>query len=119
MAAAQHQGDTQLTKTGYVIGSPKYMAPEQILGKKVDQRADVYALGVIAYEMLTGVPPYSRGDHMSVMYQHVQGKARTPKDLNAALPEGLSEIIMQAMSVDKTKRFQTMDELKAALSPFR
>ena len=76
VAAAQREGDTQLTKTGYVIGSPKYMAPEQILGKKVDERADIYALGVMLYEMLTGVPPYSRGDHMSVMYQHVQGKAR-------------------------------------------
>ena len=76
VAAAQREGDTQLTKTGYVIGSPKYMAPEQILGKKVDERADIYALGVILYEMVTGVPPYSRGDHMSVMYQHVQGKAR-------------------------------------------
>lgn len=118
VAAAHREGDTQLTKTGYVIGSPKYMAPEQILGKKVDQRADVYALGVILYEMLTGVPPYSRGDHMSVMYQHVQGKARTPRDLNPALPDGLSEVVMQAMAVDKTKRFQTMDELKAALSRF-
>ncbi len=118
VAAAQREGDTQLTKTGYVIGSPKYMAPEQILGKKVDQRADVYALGVILYEMLTGVPPYSRGDHMSVMYQHVQGKARTPKDQNPALPEGLSEAVMQAMAVDKTKRFQTMDEFKGTLSRF-
>ncbi|HMI74998.1 MAG TPA: HEAT repeat domain-containing protein, partial [Steroidobacteraceae bacterium] len=71
VAAAQTQGDTQLTKTGYVIGSPKYMAPEQILGKKVDERADIYSLGVIMYEMFAGVPPYSRGDHMSVMYQHV------------------------------------------------
>ena len=76
VAAAHREGDTQLTKTGYVIGSPKYMAPEQILGRKVDERADVYAVGVILYEMFTGVPPYSRGDHMAVMYQHVQGKAR-------------------------------------------
>ena len=75
VAAAAKSGDTQLTKTGYVIGSPKYMAPEQILGKKVDERADIYSLGVIMYEMLAGNPPYSRGDHMSVMYQHVQGKA--------------------------------------------
>ena len=51
---AAKRGDTQLTKTGYVIGSPKYMAPEQILGKKVDERADIYSLGVIMYEMMTG-----------------------------------------------------------------
>jgi serine/threonine-protein kinase len=119
VAAAQREGDTQLTKTGYVIGSPKYMAPEQILGKKVDQRADIYALGVILYEMVTGVPPYSRGDHMSVMYQHVQGKARTPQDVNPNLPPGLSDLVMKAMAVDKTKRFQTMDELRLALERFR
>jgi eukaryotic-like serine/threonine-protein kinase len=115
VAAAQREGDTQLTKTGYVIGSPKYMAPEQILGKKVDARADIYAVGVILYEMLTGVPPYSRGDHMAVMYQHVQGKARVAKEVNTALPPSLSDVIMKAMAVDKTKRYQTMDELRAAL----
>ena len=119
VAAAQREGDTQLTKTGYVIGSPKYMAPEQILGKKVDERADIYALGVMLYEMTTGVPPYSRGDHMSVMYQHVQGKARVPQDLNPNLPPGLSDLVMKAMAVDKNKRFQTMDELRAALERFR
>jgi len=119
VAAAQREGDTQLTKTGYVIGSPKYMAPEQILGKKVDERADIYALGVMLYEMVTGVPPYSRGDHMSVMYQHVQGKARIPQDLNPNLPPGLSELVTKAMAVDKNKRFQTMDELRVALERFR
>ena len=119
VAAAQREGDTQLTKTGYVIGSPKYMAPEQILGKKVDQRADVYALGVILYEIMTGVPPYARGDHMSVMYQHVQGKARPPREINPALPPGLPEVIMQAMSVDKDKRYQTMPDLRAALEKYR
>jgi eukaryotic-like serine/threonine-protein kinase len=119
VAAAQHQGDTQLTKTGYVIGSPKYMAPEQILGKKVDERADVYSLGVILYEMLTGEPPYHRGDHMAVMYQHVQGKARPPIEANPAIPPGLSEIVVKAMSVDKARRFQTMDELRAALEKYQ
>src|SRR6267154_542906 len=119
VAAAQREGDTQLTKTGYVIGSPKYMAPEQILGKKVDERADIYAIGVMLYEMLTGQPPYSRGDHMSVMYQHVQGKARVPQELNPALPPGFSDLVMKAMSVDKTKRFQTMVELSAALERFK
>jgi len=119
VAAAQREGDTQLTKTGYVIGSPKYMAPEQILGKKVDERADIYALGVILYEITTGVPPYSRGDHMSVMYQHVQGKARAPKDVNPGMPPELSDLVVRAMAVDKTKRFQSMEELRLALEKFR
>jgi serine/threonine-protein kinase len=118
VAAAQREGDTQLTKTGYVIGSPKYMAPEQILGKKVDERADIYAVGVILYEMLTGVPPYSRGDHMSVMYQHVQGKARPPQEANPNLAPGLGELITKAMAVDKTRRFQTMDEFRGALERY-
>ncbi len=118
VAAAHREGDTQLTKTGYVIGSPKYMAPEQILGKKVDERADIYALGVMLYETVTGVPPYSRGDHMSVMYQHVQGKARVAQELNPNLPPGLSDLVMKSMAVDKNKRFQSMDELRLALEKF-
>ena len=118
VAAAHREGDTALTKTGYVIGSPKYMAPEQILGKKVDERADVYAIGVMLYEMLTGVPPYTRGDHMAVMYQHVQGRARPPREINPALTPELNELIVRAMAVDKTKRFQNMEELRTALQRF-
>ena len=118
VAAAQREGDTQLTKTGYVIGSPKYMAPEQILGRKVDERADVYALGVMMYEMLTGIPPYSRGDHMAVMYQHVQGKARAPQEINPTLSANLAEVVVKAMAVDKAKRFQTMEEYRGALERF-
>jgi len=116
VAAAASSGDTQLTKTGYVIGSPKYMAPEQILGKKVDQTADVYSIGVIMYEMVTGIPPYSRGDHMSVMYQHVQGKAKHCQEINPDLPDEYAELIVKAMSVDKSKRHQSMDELTEALN---
>jgi len=116
VAAIRTGGDTQLTKTGYVIGSPKYMAPEQILGKKVDEQADIYSLGVIAYEMLTGVPPYTRGDHMSVMYQHVQGKAASVHEVNKDVPIELSDLIGRIMSVDKTKRPKSMDEVQRALA---
>ncbi len=115
VAAAASSGDTQLTKTGYVVGSPKYMAPEQILGKKVDETADVYSIGVIMYEMTTGVPPYSRGDHMSVMYQHVQGKAKLCQEINPEIPDEYAAVIAKAMSVDKTKRYQSMDALTEAL----
>ncbi len=115
VAAAASSGDTQLTKTGYVIGSPKYMAPEQILGKKVDVTADVYSVGVIMYEMATGIPPYSRGDHMSVMYQHVQGKAKHCQEINENISDEFAALIVKAMSVDKSKRYQSMDELTEAL----
>ncbi len=119
VAAAASSGDTQLTKTGYVIGSPKYMAPEQILGKKVDETADIYSIGVIMYEMVTGIPPYSRGDHMSVMYQHVQGKAKPCQEINPGIPDEFAAIINKAMSVDKTKRYQSMAELTDALDSVR
>jgi HEAT repeat protein/tRNA A-37 threonylcarbamoyl transferase component Bud32 len=115
VAAAASSGDTQLTKTGYVIGSPKYMAPEQILGKKVDVRADIYSLGVIVYEMLTGQPPYSKGDHMAVMYQHVQGKCQPCEELNPDIPPPLASIVGKAMAVDKMQRFASMDEICEAL----
>ena len=116
VAAAASSGDTQLTKTGYVIGSPKYMAPEQILGKKVDETADIYSVGVIMYEMVTGVPPYSRGDHMSVMYQHVQGKAKRCQEIYPDVPDDYASVIAKSMSVDKTKRYNSMDQLIEALS---
>jgi serine/threonine-protein kinase len=115
VAAAATSGDTQLTKTGYVIGSPKYMAPEQILGKKVDHRADIYSVGVILYEMLTGTPPYTKGDHMAVMYQHVQGKAKPCEEVNRDIPPALAAIVRKAMEVDKLKRYASMDELRIAL----
>jgi serine/threonine-protein kinase len=116
VAAVASHADTQLTKTGYVIGSPKYMAPEQILGKKVDHRADIYSLGVIMYEMLAGVPPYSKGDHMSVMYQHVQGKCKPCEEINPEIPPPLAAVVRKAMEIDKTKRYESMDELRAAVT---
>lgn len=115
VAAAASSGDTQLTKTGYVIGSPKYMAPEQILGKKVEETADIYSLGVILYEMITGSPPYTRGDHMSVMYQHVQGKAAQCQELNDKIPDDLAGLVSKLMTVDKDGRPQSMIDVRESL----
>jgi serine/threonine-protein kinase len=115
VASAAGASDTQLTKTGYVIGSPKYMAPEQILGKQVDHRSDIYSLGVMFYEMLTGTPPYTKGDHMAVMYQHVQGKRARCDELNPNIPKELAEVVHKAMEVDKTKRFETMNDTRRAI----
>ena len=115
VAAAQREGDAQLTKTGYVIGSPKYMAPEQILGKPIDPRADIYSTGVVLYEMLTGVAPYTQGDHMAIMYQHVQGKARPADEVNPKISKALTAVILRAMAVDKLRRYQSMEELSLDL----
>lgn len=112
VAAAQSANESaDLTKTGYVIGSPKYMAPEQILGKKVSERSDIYSTGVIMYEMLTGRPPYTKGDHMSVMYQHVQGGAPEPKEVNPDIPEELNAVVVKSMSLVSEQRYESMDQL--------
>ena len=82
----------------------------------MDETADIYSVGVLMYEMTTGIPPYSRGDHMSVMYQHVQGKAQQCQEVNPEIPDDYASVIGKAMSVDKSKRYQSMDELYDALS---
>ena len=115
VAAATQSTDTKLTKTGLLVGTPTYMAPEQVLGKDVDARTDIYSLGTIMYEMLTGRPPYSGKDSMSIMYQHVQGKATKVLEKNEKVTEELSDIVSKAMSVKPDHRFQTMAEFMNAL----
>ena len=117
VAAAQREGDTQLTKTGYVIGSPKYMAPEQILGKKVDERADIYARR--RHPVRDGhrrAALLARRSHVG----HVPARAGQGAQPAGSEPEPAARAVAtsscKAMAVDKTKRFQTMDELRAALS---
>ncbi len=116
VAAATQSTDTKLTKTGLLVGTPTYMAPEQVLGKEVDERTDIYSLGAIMYEMLTGRPPYSGKDSMSIMYQHVQGKAARVNEKNEEVSQELSDLVSKSMSVKPEHRFQTMTEVKNALS---
>ncbi len=115
VAAATQSTDTKLTKTGLLVGTPTYMAPEQVLGKDVDERTDIYSLGAIMYEMLTGRPPYSGKDSMSIMYQHVQGKAEKVSEKNELVAQDLSDVVSKAMSVKSEHRFQSMTEFKNAV----
>ena len=116
IAAASGNAETRLTRTGMVVGTPTYLAPEQVLGKPVDSRTDMYSLGIIMYQMFAGKPPYSGDDAMSLMYQHVQGTAEPLYKVNPEISKTLSAIIMKAMAKEPEKRYQSMDELHDRLA---
>jgi serine/threonine-protein kinase len=116
ISAARGGGDTKLTKTGLLMGTPRYMAPEQVLGKKIDERTDIYSLGIIMYEMLVGDAPYSGEDMMTVMYQHVHGSAVPVHERNPAVPETIGAIVMKTMAADPARRYQSMEELRNTLA---
>ena len=111
IAAAGGNADTRLTRTGMVVGTPTYLAPEQVQGKPIDQRTDIYSMGILMYQMLAGSPPYKGPDAMSLMYQHVQGNPTPLHIANPDIPKTLSALVHKAMAVDPTKRYQSMDEL--------
>lgn len=112
LASAVSQSDARLTKSGILVGTPTYMAPEQVRGRKIDIRTDIYSLGIVMYELFTGKPPYKDKDHMATLFQHVEGKARPPSELNPVVSENLDQVIMRAISVDPEKRYQHIEQLQ-------
>jgi serine/threonine-protein kinase len=105
LAAAMSHSNSRVTKTGHMVGTPSYMAPEQVRGLTIDQRTDLYALGVIMYEMFTGVPPYSGDNPMAVLYQHLEGAKPPPSSRNAEISPALEAIILKAMAVNPDERY--------------
>jgi tRNA A-37 threonylcarbamoyl transferase component Bud32 len=112
-------GNNHLTRTGTIFGTPFYMAPEQALGQNVDHRADVYAMGVIMYEVFGGAVPFQGESFMGILTQHITAEPKPLPHMAAehgkTLPPGIEEIITRAMRKDPDQRFQTMDDLVAAL----
>ncbi len=117
LAAAVSDTATRLTRTGALLGTPLYMAPEQVQNRKIDVRTDIYSLGIMMYEMFTGRPPYCGNNPMAILYQHLEGKATPPRELNAALAPELEAIVLKAMAVDPAQRFQSMEALGKSLVP--
>jgi serine/threonine protein kinase len=115
LASAAAAGDATATKSGLLVGTPTYMAPERARGKSTDSRADIYSLGVIMYEMLTGRPPYTGDDPMAILLQHVEGGAAPPNQANPSVPESLSRVVLRAMALAPEERYQSFDELRRDL----
>jgi len=105
-----------ITGAGVMIGTPEYMSPEQVEGKEVDQRSDIYSLGVILYEMVTGKLPFEGDTPLSIAMKHKSEPPPNPKELNVQIPEDLSNLILSCMEKDKEKRYQTAEELLSELT---
>ncbi len=112
---AQLLTDTRLTKTGTSIGSPEYMSPEQIEGKKLDARADLYSLGVVFYQMLTGRVPYEGESPVAVVYQHVKSPVPSPRDTDPDIPERFDVVTTRLMAKLPEERFASAEELLSGL----
>jgi serine/threonine protein kinase/Tfp pilus assembly protein PilF len=100
-----------LTGTGIIIGTPEYMSPEQAEMKEVDQRSDVYSLGTILYEMVTGKVPFEGETPLSVAMKHKSEQPPDPRELNAQIPEALSRVILKCMEKKRENRYQGAEEL--------
>jgi serine/threonine-protein kinase len=121
IAKTHEEGATQLTQTGFALGTPQYMAPEQAAGKAVDGRTDLYALGVILYEMLTGEVPFNDPSTPAVLVKHLSELPEPPSRRKAGLSISplLEHAALKCLEKDPANRFQTAEEFIAAIAPVR
>ncbi len=111
-------GAQSLTKTGMIMGTPSYMAPEQARGERVDHRVDVYATGAILYELVTGKRPFDRSDPTATLTAVLLEEPERPCTLNPDVPEALEMVIQRAMAKSPNDRYATMDEFESELAAF-
>jgi serine/threonine-protein kinase len=111
LASAGQQSGSRLTKSGLLIGTPEYMAPEQISSEAVDHRSDLYSVGVLMYEMLTGVKPFTAETPVKVLFLHLEGEAVPAAQLAPRLPKSLLDLVMSTMARNREDRPATAQEL--------
>jgi serine/threonine protein kinase/tetratricopeptide (TPR) repeat protein len=115
LAKSFQEGAIGMTRTGAFLGTPRYMSPEQVEGKPADGRADLYAFGLILYEMVIGDVPFTGESTLKVMYQRIQEKPKSPKLLRPDLPNWLVKIIMRCLERNPDDRYQNAYEILADL----
>ena len=106
---------TQITATGAMVGTPAYMAPEQSMEGADDARVDVYSLGIVLYQLVTGRLPYEAETPMAVVFKHVNAPLPMPSVLNPGLPEGIERVILKALAKKPDDRYQSVREMLAHL----
>jgi eukaryotic-like serine/threonine-protein kinase len=112
---ARAAADDTLTQTGLVLGTASYLSPEQAQGMPVDARSDIYSLGCVLYEMLTGRPPFVADTPVSIAYKHVHEEPRPPSEVEPSAPPALDTAVMRALAKDPEDRFPTAAAFRAAI----
>ncbi|MGD2155128.1 MAG: protein kinase, partial [Gemmatimonadales bacterium] len=112
---ARHAGSSGMTETGVVVGTPEYMSPEQIEGTGVDARSDIYSLGAILFELVTGRPPFQGPTALAIAVKHQTTPAPDPRALNAQVPDEIGRLISKCLEKDKQERYQSTTALLVEL----
>lgn len=104
-----------MTATGLILGTPEYMAPEQVAGKKADERSDIYSIGIILYELFAGQVPFKGETAIGVGFQQLKDAPKPPRELNSQISEAVEKVILRALEKSPAKRFATVGELRQNL----
>ncbi|TFV57559.1 Stk1 family PASTA domain-containing Ser/Thr kinase [Geodermatophilus sp. DF01-2] len=112
IARAVSDSAATMTSTAAVIGTAQYLSPEQARGESVDARSDVYSVGCLLYELVTGAPPFTGDSPVSVAYQHVREDPRLPSSVNPVIPPDLDAILLKALSKNPANRYQSAAEMR-------
>jgi streptogramin lyase/predicted Ser/Thr protein kinase len=112
----QTEIDARVTKTGQLTGTVDYVAPEQIRGEPVDGRSDIYSLGCVLYECLTGVPPFRRDSEVATLYAHLESPAPRPSERRPGIPASLDDVVSRSTAKNASDRFGTGHDFSTALS---
>ncbi|MFH8367881.1 protein kinase [Streptomyces sp. NPDC018031] len=112
IARAMQSGVTSMTQTGMVVGTPQYLSPEQALGRGVDARSDLYSVGIMLFELLTGRLPFDADSPLAIAYAHVQEEPVAPSTINQAVPPAVDALVARALKKNPNERFPTAEAMR-------